>query len=119
MRIGVSAEIWWLQVADWQPKINSIVEWCGLGMHTHPSCCIITAAHNIACCACRFGQLQAVDVSGVPPAIHTVQEGNVLRPDTPAAFPERCGVWTHISCWHMTAVGLAPVSQVACQQLQH
>jgi len=37
----------------------------------------------------RFGQLQAVDVSGVPPAVHARDEGNVLRPDQPAVYPNR------------------------------
>jgi hypothetical protein len=32
MRPAVSAEIWWLQVADWQPKINGIVDWYVLSM---------------------------------------------------------------------------------------
>jgi hypothetical protein len=39
---------------------------------------------------CRFGQLQAVDVSGVQPAVHARDEGNVLRPDEPATYANRC-----------------------------
>jgi hypothetical protein len=40
---------------------------------------------------CRFGQLQAVDVSGVQPAVHARHEGNVLRQDEPATYANRCG----------------------------
>lgn len=39
---------------------------------------------------CRFGQLQAVDVAGVSPAVHARDEGNVLRADEPAVYPNRC-----------------------------
>ncbi|KAJ9518835.1 hypothetical protein QJQ45_026116 [Haematococcus lacustris] len=46
-----------LQAADAEPKLRSILEW--------------------------FGQLQAVDVSGVPPAIHGGSQGTLLRPDLP------------------------------------
>lgn len=42
-----------LQVADWGPKIESIVEW--------------------------FGQLQEVDVEGVPPALQADVEQGALR----------------------------------------
>lgn len=52
------------QVKDWEPKISSIVDW--------------------------FGQLQAVDVSGVPAAVHAREEGNVLRADAAAVYPNRC-----------------------------
>jgi tRNA-binding EMAP/Myf-like protein len=41
------------------------------------------------CCACRFGQLQAVDTAGVPPAIHAFSEGNRLRPDAVEQYPAR------------------------------
>ncbi|KAF8059373.1 PMA1 [Scenedesmus sp. PABB004] len=51
------------QVAEWEPKISGIVDW--------------------------FGQLQAVDVEGVPPAVHARDEGNVLRPDEPAVYANR------------------------------
>ncbi|KAI8473037.1 MAG: tRNA-binding protein [Monoraphidium minutum] len=51
------------EVADWEPKINSIVDW--------------------------FGQLQAVDVEGVKPAIHARDDGSVLRADEPATYPAR------------------------------
>lgn len=45
-----------LQVADWGPKIEGIVEW--------------------------FGQLQGVDVEGVPPALRAdVEAAPALRPD--------------------------------------
>lgn len=47
-------------------------------------CCGLTAAR-------RFGQLQAVDVAGVPPAVHARDEGNVLRADEPAVYPNRWG----------------------------
>ncbi|KAL6752224.1 hypothetical protein V8C86DRAFT_615265 [Haematococcus lacustris] len=45
------------EAADAEPKLRSILEW--------------------------FGQLQAVDVSGVPPAIHGGSQGTLLRPDLP------------------------------------
>lgn len=38
----------------------------------------------------RFGQLQAVDVEGVKPAVHARDEGSVLRPDEPATYEARC-----------------------------
>lgn len=39
---------------------------------------------------CRFNQLQAVDVEGVPPAVRIDMEGdNVLRPDTPVQYEAR------------------------------
>lgn len=45
-----------LQVADWTPKIEGIVEW--------------------------FGQLEKVDVEGVPPALRAdVEAENTLRED--------------------------------------
>jgi Asp-tRNA(Asn)/Glu-tRNA(Gln) amidotransferase C subunit len=47
-----------------QPKIASILTW--------------------------FGQLQAVDVAGVVPAIHISKEGTRLRDDQPLAWPDRC-----------------------------
>lgn len=44
------------EVKDWEPKINSILEW--------------------------FGQLQDVDVSGIEPAIRAdIHADNVLRDD--------------------------------------
>mmetsp|Transcript_40230 Transcript_40230/g.89310 ORF Transcript_40230/g.89310 Transcript_40230/m.89310 type:complete len:347 (+) Transcript_40230:29-1069(+) len=48
------------EVADWEPKINSIVDW--------------------------FGQLQQVDVSNVQPAIHAAEDTNVLRRDEPRSY---------------------------------
>jgi Asp-tRNA(Asn)/Glu-tRNA(Gln) amidotransferase C subunit len=33
--------------------------------------------------------LQAVDVTGVPPAVHAREEGNVLRADEAAEYPNR------------------------------
>jgi len=42
-----------LQVADWGPKIENIVEW--------------------------FGQLQEIDVEGVPPALQADVEQGALR----------------------------------------
>ena len=40
--------------------------------------------------ACRFGQLQAVDVEGVAPAVRAdVGEDNVLRPDIPVKYDAR------------------------------
>lgn len=38
----------------------------------------------------RFGQLQAVDVEGVKPAVHAREDGSVLRADEPATYPDRC-----------------------------
>ncbi|KAI7844031.1 hypothetical protein COHA_002371 [Chlorella ohadii] len=43
------------EVADWGPKIENIVEW--------------------------FGQLQEIDVEGVPPALQADVEQGALRPD--------------------------------------
>jgi hypothetical protein len=41
----------------------------------------------------RFGQLQAVDVSAVPPAVHARDEGDVLlRADEPQVYPNRCAL---------------------------
>lgn len=37
----------------------------------------------------RFGQLQAVDVEGVKPAVHARDDGSVLRADEPAAYEPR------------------------------
>ncbi|GBF97673.1 aminoacyl tRNA synthase complex-interacting multifunctional [Raphidocelis subcapitata] len=51
------------EVADWEPKINGIVDW--------------------------FGQLQAVDVEGVKPAVHARDDGSVLRADEPSAYAPR------------------------------
>eukprot|EP00887_Chlorella_sp_A99_P006775 scaffold2.g6775.t1 len=59
-QIGATEE----EVADWQPKIASIVEW--------------------------FGQLQEIDVQGVPPALRADVEGDSrLRPDEPARSPQQ------------------------------
>lgn len=58
------------EVADWEPKIAGIVDW--------------------------FGQLQAVDVSGVPPAVHARDEGNVLRPDEPATYGNRAAIMQQV-----------------------
>lgn len=43
------------EASEWQPKINSIIDW--------------------------FGQLQQVDVTGVAPAIHATEQGTALRVD--------------------------------------
>lgn len=52
------------QVKDWAPKIEGIVEW--------------------------FGQLQEVDVEGVPPALRAeVETENFLRADTPVQYEAR------------------------------
>jgi Asp-tRNA(Asn)/Glu-tRNA(Gln) amidotransferase C subunit len=54
-----------LQVKDWAPKIEGIVDW--------------------------FGQLQEVDVEGVPPALRAeVETENFLREDEPRQCAERC-----------------------------
>jgi hypothetical protein len=37
----------------------------------------------------RFGQLQAIDVEGVKPAVHAREEGSVLRPDMPVEYRDR------------------------------
>jgi aspartyl-tRNA(Asn)/glutamyl-tRNA(Gln) amidotransferase subunit C len=57
-------------VADWSPKIQGIVDW--------------------------FGQLQKVDVEGVPPALRAAGTeaeagagANRLRPDTPVDYPAK------------------------------
>lgn len=53
-----------LQVKDWAPKIEGIVEW--------------------------FGQLQEVDVEGVPPALRAeVESENFLRADAPREYEHR------------------------------
>ncbi len=53
-----------LQVKDWAPKIEGIVEW--------------------------FGQLQEVDVEGVPPALRAeVETENFLREDLPRQYEQR------------------------------
>jgi aspartyl/glutamyl-tRNA(Asn/Gln) amidotransferase C subunit len=52
------------EAAEWGPKISSIVEW--------------------------FGQLQQVDLDGVPPALRAdVEDSNLLRPDEPKEFSAR------------------------------
>jgi aspartyl-tRNA(Asn)/glutamyl-tRNA(Gln) amidotransferase subunit C len=53
----------WLQVEEWAPKIESILEW--------------------------FGQLQEVDISGVAPETRTTAADHPLRPDEPVVFPQR------------------------------
>jgi len=58
-QIGITEQ----EVADFSPKINSILDW--------------------------FGQLQAVDVSGVPPAIHVSERGTPLRQDQPHTYEAR------------------------------
>jgi len=39
--------------------------------------------------SCRFGQLQAIDVDGVKPAVHACDEGSVLRADEPVTYQPR------------------------------
>lgn len=51
------------EMADWQPKVNSIIDW--------------------------FGQLQAVDLQGVKPFVHINDAAGILRPDTIAAYEDR------------------------------
>lgn len=59
-QVGVSE----VEAAEWAPKIAGIVEW--------------------------FGQLQAVDVEGVPPALRAdVDAAASLRPDLPQPFENR------------------------------
>lgn len=58
------------EVSEWEPKINSIVEW--------------------------FGQLQAVDVEGVKPAVHARDDGSVLRPDEPVTYPARVDIMAQV-----------------------
>lgn len=54
-------------MADWGPKIEGIVEW--------------------------FGQLQEVDVEGVPPALRADVEGEgALRADVPQQFEGQAGM---------------------------
>ena len=53
--------VWCAQVAEWGPKLEGIVEW--------------------------FGQLQEVDVEGVPPALRADVEGqSSLRADQPRLY---------------------------------
>lgn len=83
---------WHMQAADWEPKIRSIVDWWAL---TQPAALVavwdhaeIVPAHWMH--ACRFGELQTVDVSNVPPAIRAdVDAGNVLRADVEQQFQQR------------------------------
>jgi aspartyl/glutamyl-tRNA(Asn/Gln) amidotransferase C subunit len=59
-QVGISEQ----EAAEWGPKIASIVEW--------------------------FGQLQQVDLEGVPPAVRAdVGDANLLRPDQPHDFQNR------------------------------
>ena len=59
-QIGVTAE----EAAAWGPKIEGIVEW--------------------------FGQLQEVDLEGVPPALRAnLEDGNALRADESREFEAR------------------------------
>lgn len=52
------------QVKEWSPKIEGIVDW--------------------------FGQLQEVDVEGVPPALRAeVENENFLRKDLPRQYEQR------------------------------
>ncbi len=54
-------------------------------------CILVRLLHDtrLVTCYCRFGALQAVDVSGVEPAIHARQEGVVLRQDEPRVYDHR------------------------------
>jgi Asp-tRNA(Asn)/Glu-tRNA(Gln) amidotransferase C subunit len=53
------------EVAEWGPKIERIVEW--------------------------FGQLQQIDLEGVPPALRAdVDDGDFLRDDVEVEFANRC-----------------------------
>ncbi|GAX75950.1 hypothetical protein CEUSTIGMA_g3393.t1 [Chlamydomonas eustigma] len=54
------------EAKEWQPKINSIIDW--------------------------FGQLQKAQVSGVTPSIHAVEEGIPLRIDQPVLHEARSEV---------------------------
>lgn len=59
-QVGVSEQ----EAAEWGPKIAGIVEW--------------------------FGQLQQVDLEGVPPAVRAdIGDANLLRPDQPRDFENR------------------------------
>ncbi|KAL4552559.1 hypothetical protein Ndes2526B_g02487 [Nannochloris sp. 'desiccata'] len=59
-QVGVSEQ----EAAEWAPKIAGIVEW--------------------------FGQLQQVDLEGVPPAVRAdIGDANLLRPDQPRTFENR------------------------------
>lgn len=58
-------------------------------MIDHVGSSLLAVIAYILCVVCRFGQLQAVDVAGVPPAVHAREEGNVLRADEAAAYPNR------------------------------
>lgn len=90
------------QAAEWQPKINSIIDWqvpsdtvslrsarlklhssfgalCGSVAHQPPTPHPAAKPHQSP--RRRFGQLQQADVSGLAPAIHASERGTVLRPD--------------------------------------
>ena len=83
---------WHMQAADWEPKIRSIVDWWAPHIACKSHCCLGHAESMAAqwMPACRFGELQAVDVSDVPPAMRAdVDAGNVLRADAEQQFQQR------------------------------
>ncbi|KAF5829872.1 hypothetical protein DUNSADRAFT_15409 [Dunaliella salina] len=51
------------EISDYEPKINSILDW--------------------------FGELQQVDISSVPPAMHGTQQSTTLRADEPVMYANR------------------------------
>ncbi|GAQ80884.1 aspartyl-tRNA(Asn)/glutamyl-tRNA (Gln) amidotransferase subunit C [Klebsormidium nitens] len=64
-RLEVSSE----EIEDWTPKIGKIIDW--------------------------FGQLQEIDVEGVPPALRAGGDrtGNTVQKDEPRAFGNRDALW--------------------------
>lgn len=76
------------QVRDWEPKLQSILQWSALDFVSaygarHADWCNL-------CVDCRFGQLQQADVTGIEPAVRAdVQADNVLRDDVPQESANR------------------------------
>ncbi len=81
-----------VQVKDWEPKLQSILEWC-----VHLMLLVLHLFHSLSLpCIyfhCRFGQLQQADVGSIEPAVRAdVTPDNVLRDDIPVECDSRYGV---------------------------
>ena len=81
-----------VQVKDWEPKLQSILEWCA-----HLSLLVWHLFHSLSLpCIyfhCRFGQLQQADVGSIEPAVRAdVTPDSVLRDDIPVECDIRHGV---------------------------
>lgn len=81
-----------VQVKDWEPKLQSILEWC-----VHLVLVVLHLCHSLSLICirfhCRFGQLQQADVGSIEPAVRAdVTPDNVLRDDIPVECDSRQGV---------------------------